>query len=187
MARKPWTAARIQRATLRELSVALERGAVTEEGLLNYYNKKRETLMRYARTIAKDPVHGYAAFGQQRPKYQTRRELELLAGRGNILRAVVDISQAAQAETRTLAGRKRQQKKAVETLQKRGVPGITEQNYGAWVQFHSWLSSSKWAHSYYINSEEAENAFINATDPGSGRVSFGRIVELFEQYVTEGI
>lgn len=180
---KPWTTDQITRASFDQLSKAVSRGAVSMGQVKELYTRRRETLDRYARTIEKSQEYGYAAFGQQRPKYETWRSLDLTKTASDKLKALVDINEQWRSKTHTLAQRKAQAQAAIKTLNSRGLDYITPENYGLWVQFAKFIKTTKYSKHFYIYSDEAEHAFKDTIQSaGDTRPNLSMLTELFTKY-----
>lgn len=180
---KPWTTEQITKASYNQLSRAVSRGVVSMQQVQELYTRRRETLDRYARTIEKSPKYGYAAFGQQRPKYETWRSLDLTKTTSDKLKALVDINEQWRSKTHTLAQRKAQAQQAIKTLNARGLDYITPENYGLWVQFAKFIRTTKYSKHFYIDSDEAERAFKETIQSaGDTRPNLSMLTELFAKY-----
>lgn len=183
---KPWTAEQITKASYNQLSRAVSRGAVSMQQVQELYTRRRDTLMRYSRDIAKDKQFGYSAFGQQRPNYETWRSLDLTKTDSDKLKALIDINRQWSSKTHTLSQRKAQALKAIQTLHQRGIDYVNADNYGLWVQFAQFIKTTKYRAAFYIYSDEAEQAFKEATaNARDQQPSIEMITELFIKYATE--
>lgn len=183
---KQWTRDQITKASFNQLSKAVARGAVTMDQIEKLYKTRRDTLMRYSREIAKSKEYGYAAFGQQRPEYETWRSLDLTKTQSDKLKAMVYVNEQWRSKTHTLKQREAQAKAAVKTLHERGITYVTPENYGLWVQFAMFIKTTKWVKWFYIYSDEAERAFTDAlASAGDQQPSIDMITSMFVKYAQE--
>ena len=166
-----------------EIVAKVKRGKITVEEIEKAYSKNRKTAMGRIKRIASAPNISYRAFGQQKPQFDTLRQVRQNKEdyTRELIKSFVDLSQFMRHKTSTITGRKKQMEKAINTLHSRGVTYVNMKNYGTWVRFTNYLRSTAAATAFYVLSDEAEEAFTDAEEQGQGN-NLTKIISLFEEY-----
>lgn len=176
----------LEKMNYNAIMAEVNKGRLSIRELEQRYKKQRKILNDRSLRISKAGNLSFEAFGQERPRPETLKEIKALEGQyvRNLAKAMSDINMQISRKSSTLGGRRAQVFAAVKTLrEERGLSYINESNYGTWVQFSEYINSLSKEYGFYILSDEAEDAFIEGTSRGNPVGDINIIINLFHDFI----
>lgn len=150
----------LKEATYSQIKGLFESGKLTESDLRLYYSDVRSDMQRQIKRIEKSDVK----FIDKPKAPPSAKELKNPL---DVAKAAADANKFVQNKSlSTVKGRRAVRAKSIETLHKRGITSVNEENYDLWVRFSRWYETRAQHFKYGSDSAEITETFETADEFG---------------------
>ena len=147
-------------ATYTQIKSMLESGKLSESDIRLYYSDIRADMQRQIKRIDKSDVK----FIDRPDDPPSARDLKNIL---DVAKAAADANKFVRNKSMsTIKGRRAVRAKSIETLHKRGITSVNEENYDLWVRFSRWYETRAQHFKYGSDSAEITETFETADEFG---------------------